>query len=423
MMKETIKVGYVGLGARGKGMLKKCFAQMADVEITWLCDVYTPYIAEGQELLRNASRAEAKTTADYKDILADPEVDAIIFMTGWDGRPEMVKQAMLAGKYVGFEVGCSETLEECFDLIETYEKTKVPIMMLENCCYGRREMMTLNMRELGLFGEIVHCDGAYAHYLVNEDLFDKQEREGPVHYRLNHYINSNREQYPTHALGPISKVLNLNRGNRMLSLVSVASKACGLKDHGAERYGADSDYAKTDFKQGDIVNTIITCANGETILLTLDTTLPRPYYSRNYTVRGTKGLYTEERKAGFLKGMAEPVENNEKEFFEKYDHPLHREYEELGTRGGHGGMDWLVCRAFVESVKNGTNTPIDAYDSVLWLSIGSLSAKSIDGGNVPVAVPDFTNGKWQNREPIVEGKYCLDKVCEDKNTPIFHDIV
>ena len=421
-MKEKIKVGYVGIGCRGKGMLKKCFALMADVEIAWLCDVYTPYIEAGQEVLRNAGRPEARTTTDYKDILADPEVDAIIFMTGWDGRPEMIKQAMLAGKYVGFEVGCSDTLEECFDLIETYEKTKVPIMMLENCCYGRREMMTLNMRELGLFGEIVHCDGAYAHYLVNEDLFDRQEREGPVHYRLNHYINTNREQYPTHALGPISKVLNLNRGNRMLTLVSMASKAVGLKDHGVERYGADSDYAKTDFKQGDIVNTMITCANGETILLTLDTTLPRAYYSRNYTVRGTKGLYTEERKVGYLKGMAEPVENNETEFFALYDHPLHREYAELGPRGGHGGMDWLVCRAFVESVKNGTNTPIDAYDSILWMAIGALSEQSIKSGSIPVEVPDFTKGKWQNREPVVEGKYCLDKVCVDPNTRIFSDI-
>ena len=141
-MKEKIKVGYVGIGCRGKGMLKRCFAQMADVEITWLCDVYTPYIEAGLEILRNAGRAEAKATTDYKDILADPEVDAIIFMTGWDGRPEMVKQAMLAGKYVGFEVGCSDTLEECFDLIETYEKTKVPIMMLETT----RDMETKAIR-------------------------------------------------------------------------------------------------------------------------------------------------------------------------------------------------------------------------------------------------------------------------------------
>jgi len=421
-MKEKIRVGYVGLGKRGRGMLKRCFAQMADVEVAYLCDLSRERMEQGQQYLLDNGREPAVLTANYQDILQDPTVDAVILMTGWDNRPELAKQSMLAGKYTAMEVGCSKTLEECFDLIETYEKTGVPLMMLENCCYGRREMMTLHMRELGLFGEIVHCDGAYGHYLADEDLFNNLEIKDPPHYRLAHYISGNRENYPTHALGPISKVLNLNRGNRMLRLSSFATKAVGLKDHAADRFGADSEYAKIDYKQGDIVNTVITCANGETILLSLDTTIPRAYYSRNYTVRGTKGLYSEERKVGYLKGMAEPVENNEKEFFEKYDHPLHREYEELGTRGGHGGMDWLVCRAFVESVKNGTNTPIDAYDSVLWLAIGALSEQSIKGGNIPVEVPDFTNGKWQDREPIVEGKYCLDKVCVDKETKIFHDI-
>ncbi len=421
-MKDTIKLGYIGLGVRGRGVLKNCIAQMADVEIAYLCDLSEERLEMGKEICLKYGNSTPVLTKDYKDVLSDPSVDAVMLMTGWDNRPSLAKECLLAGKYTGMEVGCANTLEECFELIQTYEKTGVPLMMLENCCYGRREMMALHMRELGLFGEIVHCDGAYAHYLANEDLFDRLEIQDPPHYRLAHYISGNRENYPTHAFGPISKVLNLNRGNRMVSLASFSTKSVGLRDHAAERFGPDSEYAKIDYKQGDIVTTVITCANGETVTLSLDTTIPRPYYSRNFTVRGTKGLYTEERKAVYLKGMKEGVENNEKEFFEKYDHPLHREYAELGTRGGHGGMDWLVCRAFVESVKSGTNTPIDAYDSVLWLAIGALSEQSIQNGNMPVEVPDFTNGKWQDREPIIEGKYCLNKVCEDKSVRIFHDI-
>ncbi|MBQ8356652.1 MAG: Gfo/Idh/MocA family oxidoreductase [Clostridia bacterium] len=421
-MKESIKIGYVGLGCRGRNVLKNCFSQMADVEIAYLCDLSEERLEKGQQYLLDRGKAPAVLTREYEDILKDPTVDAVMLMTGWDGRPQMAKEAMLAGKYTGIEVGCAIRLEECFDLIETYETTKVPLMMLENCCYGRREMMALNMKELGLFGEIVHCDGAYGHYINDEDTFKNIGKEDPPHYRFPHYLTRNCEHYPTHALGPISKVLNLNRGNRMLKLASFATKSVGLKAYAVERFGPDSEYAKLDYKHGDIINTMITCEGGETILLTLDTTLPRAYYSRNFTVRGTKGLYSEERKVGYLKGMAEPVENNEKEFFEKYDHPLHREYEELGTRGGHGGMDWLVCRAFVESVKNGTNTPIDAYDTVLWMCIAPLSEKSIQNGNIPVDVPDFTGGKWKSREPIVEGKYCLDKVCVDPDTRIFSDI-
>ena len=233
-----------------------------------------------------------------------------------------------------------------------------------------------------------------------------------------HYKNKNRENYPTHELGPISKVLGLNRGNRMVSLVSVASKSVGIKDYAASTLGEDNKYAKQDYNQGDVVTTLITCVGGETVMLTLDTTLPRAYYSRNFSVRGTRGMSSEERRVVFLEGMKEGVSDNEAEMFEKYDHPLHAEYEAIGVKEGHGGMDWLVCRAFVESVKRGVNTPIDAYDTVSWMAIGPLSEMSIAGGGIPVAVPDFTNGKWNSREPAVEGKYCLDKVCEDRETPI-----
>ena len=203
---------------------------------------------------------------------------------------------------------------------------------------------------------------------------------------------------------------------------SFASKSAGLKAFATERFGADSEFAKIDYKQGDIVNTIITCANGETISINLDTTMPRAYYSRNFSVRGTKGMSTEEHGVIFLEGMKEGIGNNENEMAKTYDHPLHAEYESIGTRGCHGGMDWLVCRAFVETVKNETNTPIDAYDSVTLLAIGALSEKSIAGGGIPVEIPDFTGGKWQNREPVVRCKYCLDEIVEDRSVKIFDDI-
>ena len=306
-------------------------------------------------------------------------------------------------------------MEECFDLVRTYEETGVPVMMLENCCYGRREMMLYNMVRQGLFGEIVHCTGGYMHYLNNFGLF----KDIGVHYRLPHYIARNRENYPTHELGPLSKLLHVNRGNRIVSLSSFASKSRGLKQYAADHLGADHELAHTDFKQGDIVTTVLTCAGGETIVLTLDTTLPRAYYSRNIGVRGTKGMSYEDTRVVFLEGMEEKVRDNEAEFFEKYDHPLHREYEAMGTRGGHGGMDWLVCRAFVESVKNGTDTPIDAYDTAVWLSIGVLSEQSIARGGVPMEVPDFTHGLWQTDRPVVRGKYCLDEVCVDESVSIF----
>lgn len=417
-MKEKIKIGWIGLGRRGHFVLSSCVALMKDVEVKYICDILDDNLKRTSDVFIERKIPCPIMTKDYRDILKDPEVDAIFVMTGWSGRPAIAIEAMHAGKYCAIEVGCSDTLEECFDLVKAYEETGVPVMMLENCCYCRRELAVLNLVKQGLFGEIVHATGGYMHYLNKAELFREVENDDVKHYRLEYYINRNRESYPTHELGPISKTLSINRGNRMVRLNCITSKSVGLKDYAKEKLGADSKYSKMDYKQADIVTTLITCANGQTIQLTLDTTLPRAHYSRNYSIRGTRGMSNEDSKAIFIEGMYEPVRDNELEMFEKYDHPLYVEYEKSKKLGGHGGTDWLVCRAFVESVKNQTQTPIDVYDTATWLSIGALTEMSIAQNGAPVDIPDFTNGKWQNREPVVRQKYCLDEIVDDPNTPI-----
>ena len=416
-MKEKVRIGYIGLGRRGTSVLRRCIALMPDVEVKTVCDLSEERMERGAECLRELGGYSPAKTTDYREILADPQIDAVMIMTGWSGRPKLAMEAMRAGKYVGVEVGCADTLDECFDLVKTYEETRVPVMMLENCCYGRREMMVLNLVKQGLFGELVHATGGYHHYLNEMELFKNIDEEDPPHYRLPRYREDNRENYPTHALGPICKTLGIHRGNRMVRLISVASKARGLKQF-AKDHVADPRYGEMDYKQGDIVNTIITCANGETIQLTLDTTLPRAYYSRNYSLRGTKGMSDENTQTVYLEDMKEEVKGNEPYFYEKYDHPLHREFQSLGPKGGHGGMDWLVCRAFVESVKAGTDTPIDAYDTAAWLAVGCLSEQSLKSGS-SVEFPDLTHGLWETNRPVTEGKYCLDKICDVPDLPIF----
>ena len=420
-MKQSIRIGYIGCGRRGRSILKTCLSKMKDVEIKTVCDASQKRMERAQEHIMNGGGYKVSFTTDYHDILNDPEIDAVFIMTGWSGRPQLACECMRAGKPVAIEVGCADTVQECFDLVDTYEQTGVPLMMLENCCYGRRELMMLRMVKEGLFGEVVHCSGGYFHYLNECDLFRDIETDEIPHYRLEHYVNENRESYPTHELGPIAKVLSINRGNRMVRLNSIASKACGLKDYAAEHFGAESKWANTDYKQGDIVNTVITCANGETILITLDTTVPRAFYSRGFSVRGTRGMSDEDTRTVFLEGMEENTKGNEQEMFKKYDHPLQAEYNAAKQEGGvhEGGIDWLVCRAFVESVKMGVNPPIDVYDAAAWMCIGPLSAESIQKGGAPVEIPDFTRGKWQRREAEPESKYCLSRVVSDPDTPVF----
>ena len=414
-MKEKIRVGYIGLGSRGYGMLSGCFGKMTDVEIACVCDLYDARIEKTLKFFEEQGLPAPKTTKDYREVISDESLDAIINMTGWNGHVDITIASLLAGKYTAVEVGCAYTLEECWRIIDTYEKTGTPLMMLENCCYGRREMAALRMAKEGLFGELVHAVGSYSHYLPGCDLFVK--REG--HYRLEDYINRNCEQYPTHALLPIAKVLGINRGNRFLTINSIASKSRGLADYASRTFGEDNKYKNVTFKQGDIISSTLTCAGGETVALTLDTTIPRAYYSRSFSIRGTHGMCDEGRRVFFFEGMKEPVENNEEEIMAQHEHPLHEEYLKGSALGDHGGMDWLVSRAFVESVKAGTQTPIDAYDTVTMMSIAPLSEESILKGGTPVAVPDFTRGRWFRREPVTRQKYCLDEICADESISIW----
>ena len=417
-MKEKIKIGFLGVGRRGSYMLKNCFGMMKDVEITVVCDNYRPHLEEIKKHFQALTSPLPIFTENADDIFKNKDIDAVIIMNGWHEHIPLAKKAMKAGKYTAIEVGGAFDLSECFELVNIYEETGAPLMMLENCCYGRREMMALNLVKKGLFGEIVHCSGGYLHNLPECELFKDIDSEYQ-HYRIHSYIHRNCEQYPTHELGPISKILNINRGNRFVSISSFASKSCGMKQAAKDQLGDNSKWANIDYKQGDIVTTVLTCANGETVHLTLDTTLPRPYYSRGFTVRGTKGMCSEERKSVLFEGMPEPVENNEEEMFEKYDHPLWVENNKTHNTSGHGGIDWLVCRAFVESVKAGTDTPINIYDTVTWMAVTPLTEMSINNGGAPISFPDFTRGLWLKPTSGFVGKYSLDNIIEDLSTPIF----
>ena len=421
-MKETVRVGYVGLGRRGMSMLDGCFSEMPDVEITALCEIDGSKLERAQEMLAKKGRPAAAAYADYREMLQKEKLDAAVIMTGWNQRLNIAMEAMRAGLYTAIEVGCAYDITQCYDLVKTYEQTGSPVMMLENCCYDRQEMCALSMARKGMFGDIVLCVGGYHHDLRKDELLHIRE-DGTYdvnHYRMTEYVHRNCEQYPTHELGPISKLLNLNRGNRALRLRSIPSAAKGLRQFTKENLPEDHPYHDTPVAQSDIVTTIIDCAGGEQIILTLDTTLPRVYYSRNFGVRGTHGAMqsiTKTHSTWWLDGMPEEF-NNQDKWMEEHDHPLYKEYRGK-SRGGHGGMDWLVVRAFVESAKRGIQTPIDVYDTALWLAIAPLSEMSIARDGAPVDVPDFTMGKWFCREETVAWKFSLDTVCEDPDTPIF----
>ncbi len=397
---EIVRFGVIGYGQRGYGLLDNLLL-MDDVVINAVCDKYDDRCENAKKRVVEKKGNTPFASTDYKEILKRDDVDAVLIATDWEMHFPIAIDAMKAGKAVALEVGGAYCIEDCFDLVKTWEEARVPFMFMENCCFNREEMLVSEMARQGMFGKIVYCSGSYSHDLRQEVATGKENR----HYRLRNYLNRNCENYPTHELGPIAKILGVNRGNRMVSLVSVASMACGMEQYVNDRKDTvNPELFGAKWAQGDVVNTIITCENGETILIRLDTTLPRSY-SREFTVRGTKGMYEQQTNSVYFDGQPEywnPTDYvtnylNSAEKFKDLLPDCWKNITQEQLDAGHGGMDYIEFREFVTCLKEGKEMPIDVYDAAAWMCVTCLSEKSIKEGGAPQPIPDFTNGAYKTR--------------------------
>ncbi|MDR3314171.1 MAG: Gfo/Idh/MocA family oxidoreductase [Oscillospiraceae bacterium] len=407
--KTSVRVGAIGLSGRGSGQMCEML-NIPGVVVPAVCDVYEDRALHGAELATKKQGSRPAVYLDYKEMLAKEQLDAILCCTTWITHAEIAVTAMQAGLDVAIEVGGAASEEECWEMVRTSRATGKFCMLLENCCYDRSEMALFRMVREGVFGEVVHLEGGYRHDLRDEIAYGKEIRHG----RLQNFIRRNGELYPTHQLGPIAKMIGINRGNRFLTLSSIASKARGLHAFLQHEKGEDYYLANQIFSQGDVVDTTITCAGGETIHLVHDCTLPRPY-SRGYVVEGTKAVFQEAPLGSAIYIDNVSPKQHEWESFDPYcqayEHPLWQAYRDTGVHaGGHGGMDYLVLSAFIESVQLGAPPPIDVYDTAAWMAVTYLSEQSVAMGGTPVPFPDFTNGRWIDREPYRRGRYCLEEV-------------
>jgi predicted dehydrogenase len=402
--KDKTGIGIIGLGERGLGTLPLLLA-MDDIEVAAVCDLYEDRVAKGVQLAIDAGKAAPACFSDYNQVISLDCVDCIIITTSWTSHPEILMAALNAGKPAATEVGGASSLNECWDLVRNCERTGTPCMMLENCCYGREEMALLQMVRQGVFGELIHCRCAYEHDLREQVARGVENR----HYRFHNYQHRNGDVYPTHGLGPLAKLLDINRGNRFVSISSMATKSRGIHLWAREHLGSDHHSSVIDFAMGDVVTSMIKCARGETILLTHDTSLPRPY-SRGGRVQGTKGIWIEDNASIYIEGKS-PLDAWEpfSRYMEKYEHPLWQKSSIQEYCAGHGGMDYLVLRAFIENVRDKSILPIDVYDMASWMAVTPLSEQSIALGSMPVPFPDFTDGKWINRKEEAPSKYGLNK--------------
>jgi predicted dehydrogenase len=397
---DRVRMGFVGIGHQGRGHVRN-FLAIEGVEVAAVCDL----VAEKAEWARDRvveagqppPRVYAGDREAYRRLVAEAELDLVFTATPWDLHAPVCLEAMRNGKHAATEIPMAVTVDECWEMVETAEATRRHCVMMENCCYDRTELMILNMVRQGLFGELLHAECGYLHDLRRLKLTDFYEER----WRVRHSITRNGDLYPTHGLGPVAQWLNVNRGNRFETLVSMASNGRGLNLWAEAHLGPESPEARQSYALGDVVNTLIRTAAGETILVTHDTNSPRPY-TRKILLQGTRGVvrkYPDERI--HLEGRSPDHRWEELAgYVEEYEHPLWAGLEEMARGAGHGGMDFIEDYRLIESLRRGEPMDMDVYDGAAWTAVSELSERSIAGGSRPVPIPDFTRGGWRTRPPL-----------------------
>jgi hypothetical protein len=397
-----VRIGVVGLGNRGSDAVPR-LCQIAGVELAALCDLDTSKIAKQQQVIAKAGLPKAKEYTGlngWKAMCENKDLDLIYITTPWSWHTPMAVYAMNNGKHAATEVSAAKTIDECWQLVETSERTKKHCTMLENCCYDFFEQMTLNMAQKGVFGELVHAEGAYIHNLLEQN-FDKNQYSD--NWRLRENSNRNGNLYPTHGLGPIAQCLNINRGDKMDHLVSISTNDFQMGKLAVEMAKKDPLYQEFVGKpfRGNMNTTIIKTNKGKTIMLQHDVTSTRPY-SRIHLVSGTKGVAQKWPEPGKISlGHQWMSEKELKEIEVQYTTPLVKHIGEIAKAvGGHGGMDFIMDWRLIDCLRNGLPLDQDVYDAAAWSSVIQASEISVAKKGRTVDLPDFTRGAWTKNVPV-----------------------
>ncbi len=413
-----VRVGVIGIGARGGGSANR-LAQIPGTEVTAICDLDEERCKGHAKWLKRISVTKTMpkiytgSPEAWKRLCEADDVDLVYNATPWQLHTPIALYAMEHGKHVAIEVPAALTLDDCWALVETSERTRRHCMQLENCCYGETEMLALNMARLGLFGDIIHAEGAYIHDLHVKHYAEQKDKGYWDHWRLKYNRDHNGNQYQTHGLGPVCQYMNITRGDNFDFLVSVSSKQSVFESYAKSTFPADSWQANMKIRMGDMNTTVIKTKLGRTIMVQHDVSSPRPY-SRINLVSGTKGILCDYplRIAVSGHGGAHSFrESRTEELRKKYMHPLWKQAGELAKKvGGHGGMDFLMDLRLSYCLQNGLPLDQSVYDLATWCSLGELTERSDSARGRSMDVPDFTRGLWKTAKPLGIVTVDLDKL-------------
>jgi predicted dehydrogenase len=378
------------------------FSAVPGVQITALCDIIKEKVLETQARLDRAGKASQpialfhSSDHAFEGLLKRQDIDLVVISTPWTWHVPMAVAGMKQGHHVAIEVPAARNMQECWDMVNTSEATQRHCIQLENCCYGYNEMMVLNMVRAGLFGELTHGGAAYNHDL-RSILFSN---EGEGLWRRAEHLNRDGNLYPTHGLGPVAHYMDVNRGDRFDTLVSMSSISAGLQEYRKQKLEPGDPRQKEVYKEGDFNVSLIRTVKGRVIELEHNISSPQPY-DRINLIAGTKGIFRDYPARVFIDGSRSEEFESLDLYKEKYEPALWKRIGDLAKEiGGHGGMDFVMAYRLAECMRLGLAPDIDVYDAAAWSAPIPLSEASVAHGGAPQKFPDFTRGKWQTRQPV-----------------------
>jgi len=396
---EVVRIGFVGVGGMGTVHVQN-LVRIEGAQITAICDINEEHAQRARDIVVDAGHPEptlyTRGDTDFERLCAEEDLDLVYNATPWRWHVPIALAAMENGKHTASEVPFAYTIDDCWKLVEHAEKHQKHCVMMENCNYGRSEMMVLNMVRQGVLGEILHGECGYLHDLRAI----KFSPEGEGLWRRDHSHMRNGNLYPTHGLGPVAQCMNINRGDQFDYLVSMSSPSRGLQLYAQEHFDPGSPQRQETFALGDVNVSLIKTKNGRTIFLSHDTNLPRPY-SRINMVQGTNGLFQGYPDRVYIEGRSEehrwdPAEK----WAAEYDHPLWKAVDEQAETLGHGGMDFLEDYRLIQCLRQGLPTDMNVYDAAALSVVCELTEQSVANRSRPVDFPDFTRGQWQTYPPL-----------------------
>ena len=392
---ETVRIGMVGVGLQGTSHVRN-FLRVDGCQITAVCDVVPEKAQRAAEMVEEAGFPRPSVYADgerdFERLCAEEELDLVFTATPWEWHVPVCLSAMENDKHAATEVPAAYTVDDCWALVEAAERFRKHCVMMENCNYDRMEMLCFHLVKQGFLGEILHAEGGYLHDLRAIKFEDRDEGL----WRRAHAMSRNANLYPTHGLGPVANCMDINRGDRFSTLVSMSSPSRGLQLWAQENYPPDDPKRREEYVLGDVNVSMIKTALGRTILVNHDTNLPRPY-SRINKVQGTKGIFQGYPHRVYVEGVSDPHRWDEaQEWLEEYDHPLWKEMAERSAGAGHGGMDYMEDYRLIKCLREGLPTDMNVYDAAGISAVGPLSEWSVANGSAPIDFPDFTRGQWRS---------------------------